>query len=157
MNHGARLGGQRGELTLGGWALVFVAVSICVWVPYTFLTKNKPPAKDPNLVAIDKATDTSAEVTLTDAVEVAQTWLATNGSLVGFTPAAATAQEPDTRWDASPKAESGRISIRGATDSSVVLVTKGAGPLCVAVNANGAATYGHVDAQAASQCAGAAW
>jgi hypothetical protein len=157
MDHGARLGGQRGELTLGGWALVFVAVSICVWVPYAFLTHGKPAAKDPNLVAIDKATDTSAEVTLTDAAEVAQTWYATNGSLAGFTPLAATAQEPSTMWDASLKAEKGRISIRGATDSSVVLVTKGSGPLCVAVNANGTLTYGHVDAQSASQCTGAAW
>lgn len=157
MDRRSRLGGERGELSLGGWALVFVAVSICVWVPYTFLTRHKPPAKDPNLVAIDKATDTSAEVTLTDAVEVAQTWQATNGSLAGFTPAAATAQEPETRWDASPTAETGRVSVRDATDASVVLVTKGAGPLCVAVNANGVVTYGHVDAQSASQCTGAAW
>jgi hypothetical protein len=157
MDHGSRIGGERGELSLGGWALVFVAVSICVWVPYTFLTKHKAPAKDPNLVAIDKATDTSAEVTLTDAVEVAQTWLATNGSLAGFTPAAATTQEPQTSWDASARAETDHVSIRDATDSSVVLVTKGAGPLCVTVNPSGAVTYGHVDAQSASQCTGAAW
>jgi len=157
MDHGTRLGGQRGELSLGGWALVFVAVSICVWVPYTFLTKHKPPAKDPNLVAIDKATDTSAQVTLTDAAEVAQTWSATTGSLAGFTPAAATAQEPQTMWDASPKAETGHVSIRDASAGSVVLVTKGAGPLCVAVSASGVVTYGHVDAQSASRCAGAAW
>ena len=149
-------GQERGELSLTGWAVVFVVVAICVWVPYSLISRHHKPAPDQNVEAIDKATDTSAEVTLTDAVEVAQTWYATNASLAGFTPAAATAQEPDTHWGASPTAEAGKVSIRGATTDSVVLVTKGAGPLCIAIN-GGRVTYGHVDAVSATQCAGSGW
>jgi hypothetical protein len=148
---------ERGELSLTGWAGVFVVVAILVWVPYMMLTRHRPPPVDQNIAAIDRAEDTSAEVTLTDAVEVAQTWYASNGTLQGFTPAVATAQEPDTHWDASPTAESGAISIHGADATSVVLVTKGAGPLCIAVNATGTVTYGHVDASSAAECTGAAW
>jgi hypothetical protein len=148
---------ERGELSLTGWAGVFIVVAILVWVPYSLLTRHRPPPVDQNLLAIDKTKDTSAEVTLTDAVEVAQTWYASNGTLLGFTPAAAIAQEPDTRWNASTTATSGVISIRGADATSVVLVTKGAGPLCIAVNSTGAVTYGHVNATSAAECTGAAW
>jgi hypothetical protein len=149
---------ERGELSLSGWAGVFVAVAILVWVPYSLLTRHRPPPVDQNILAINKAKDTSAEVTLTDAAEVAQTWYEASGSLAGFTPAVATAQAPQTHWDASAKAEIGSISIRGANATSVVLVTKGGtGPLCIAVNTTGKVTYGHVDAAGAAECAGAAW
>jgi hypothetical protein len=150
------LRGEPGELSLTGWGLVFILVAILVWVPYSLLTRHHPPAKDQNLAAIDQATDASAQVTLTGALEVAQTWFTTNGSLQGFTAATATAEEPATHWDASPTAEAGHVSIRGADATSVVLVTKGAGPLCVALNA-GRVTYGHVDATSATQCTGAGW
>jgi hypothetical protein len=148
---------ERGELSLTGWAGVFVVVAILVWVPYSLLTRHRAPPVDQNVLAIDKAKDTSAEVTLTDAAEVAQTWYEGSGSLQGFTPATATAQEPQTHWNASPTALVGSISIRGADATSVVLVTKGSGPLCIAVNTTGKVTYGHVDAANAVQCAGASW
>jgi hypothetical protein len=152
-----RLSSERGELSLTGWAGVFVVVAICVWIPYSLLTRHRPPPVDQNILAIDKAKDTSAEVTLTDAAEVAQTWYEGTGTLQGFTVAVATIQEPNTHWSSSPTPQSGVISIRGATPTSVVLVTKGGGTLCLAVNATGQVTYGHVNAMTAAECAGAAW
>jgi hypothetical protein len=148
---------ERGELSLTGWFGVFVVVAILVWVPYSIMTRHRPPPVDQNLLAIDKAKDTSAEVTLTDAVEVAQTWYATTGSLQGFTVATATAQEPNTHWSGSTTAQSGIVSIRGADADSVALVTRGATPLCIAVSSSGRVTYGHVNAMNAADCTGAAW
>lgn len=144
-------------MSLVGWVVILVVVGALVAVPYVFMMRGETDGAKTAVDAASRASDVGAETTLTDALRVAQTWYATNGSLQGFGPAQAATEEPQTPWDASPTAEVGHVSIRGADASSVVLVTMGSsGPLCVSLS-SGRAGYGHVDAANASQCAGVSW
>jgi hypothetical protein len=149
--------GERGELSLVGWGVVLVVVGVLVAIPYTLLGRHEADTAEQGIQAIGKANDVSAEASLTNAMQGAKVWLAEQGSLVGYGVTQATDFDPQTKYDASATAEAGVVSIRGASPSSVVLVTKGGtGALCAALT-DGAVTYGRVDAGSAAQCTGTSW
>jgi hypothetical protein len=152
-----RLGEQRGELGVIGWVVVLAVVGALVAIPYVFMTKQEANDAQTAVGAASRASDVAAETSLTDAIRVPQTLFVSDGSLTGFSPQQAAAEEPQIRWGSTPTAVAGTISIRGADASSVALVTLGAtGPLCIAFD-GGVVTYGHADAANASECAGTSW
>src|SRR4029077_18031402 len=147
--------GERGELSLVGWGVVLVVVGVLVAIPYNLLGRHEADTAEQGIQAIGQASDVSAEASLTNALQGAKVWLAEQGSLVGYGVTQATHLDPQAKYDTSETAEAGVVSIRGATPSSIVLVTKGGtGALCAALS-DGAVTYGRVDAGSATQCAGA--
>lgn len=149
--------GERGELSLVGWGVVLVVVGVLVAIPYTLLGRHEADTAEQGIQAIGKANDVSAEASLTNAMQGAKVWLAEQGSLVGYGVTQATDFDPQTKYDTSATAEAGVVSIRGATPTSIVLVTKGGtGALCAALT-DGAVTYGRVDAGSATQCTGTGW
>ena len=148
---------ERGELSLVGWGVVLVVVGVLVAILYTLLGRNQADTAEQGITAIGQANDVSAESSLTNALQGAKVWLAEQGSLVGYGVTQATDFDPQTKYDTSATAEAGVVSIRGASPTSIVLVTKGGtGALCAALT-NGAVTYGRVDAGSATQCSGTGW
>jgi hypothetical protein len=157
MERAIRFRGERGELSLVGWAVVLFVVGSLVAIPYVFMTRKEAETAQTGIDAIGRANDTSAQLSLKNALVGAQTWYAEQGTLMGYGVAQATQFDPQARFDASGVATAGSVSIRGVGPATVVFVTKGgAGPLCAALNA-GSVTYGNVDAASATQCSGTGW
>jgi hypothetical protein len=164
--------GERGEISLGLVAVMAIIVGAVWAVPMVFLQHEEAdraadliggsaahaPAGGAGAATapadpVGASNDVRAQADLANAVVVAQTYFAENGSLGGFTPQVASGLEPSITFTAGA-ASSGAVSIRGVTATSVVLVTTTArGPLCAAVD-SGAVSRGRVDAQSPAQCAG---
>lgn len=140
-----------------GWIVAFVVLGAVVAVPYVYLGRSEVKQAQQGLGAVSQANDAQAETLLMTAVQGAQVFFTEQGSLAGYGPAQVTAFDTSTPVDASSTATVGRVSIRGADATSVVLVTKGgSGPLCVGLTA-GVLSFGHIDAPNAAQCTGTAW
>jgi len=151
------LRGERGELSVVGWAVILVVVGSLVAIPYVFMARKEADTARTGIDAIGQANDAAAQLQLKNALVGAQTWYAEQGTLEGFSAAQATAFDPQTPYDENGAATTGRVSVRGVGADTVVFVTKGgAGPLCAALNA-GSVTYGSVDAASALQCSGTGW
>lgn len=92
-------------------------------------------------------------VDLNAAAVAVSTYLAENGSLDGFNAGAAGGMEPAIKWVDGGSAQSGVVSIRGASGSDVVLVTLDAtgNPQCLAF-VGGAKSMGSTDAQSPADC-----
>jgi hypothetical protein len=92
-------------------------------------------------------------VDLNAAAVAVSTYLAENGSLGGFNAGAAGGLEPAIKWADGGSAQSGVVSIRGASGTEVVLVTLDATgePQCLAF-VGGARSTGSADAQTPADC-----
>jgi hypothetical protein len=147
---------ELGEVGTFGWVVILLVVGALVAVPYVFMTRQEANDAQTAVAAGGRANDVAAQADLVNATTVAQAWFATNGTLQGFSPTEAAAQEPSIVWDAAA-AQPGHVSVRGADATSVVLVTLGAGgPLCVGI-IDGAVTRGRADAATAAQCTDQGW
>jgi hypothetical protein len=152
-----RIREQRGEVGMAGWVVITVILGSLAAIPFVLMMRSEGAADETAVAQIPKATDVQAETMLTDAIRGAQTAFAEQQTLVGYGPSQAAEFDPQTRYDASPTAETGIVSIRGGSATGVVMVTKGGtGPLCIAMNA-GVVSYGHADAASGAQCAGTEW
>ncbi len=105
---------------------------------------------------------TEARVDLRNALVAAETHYTDRASYAGFTPAVASSIEPSLTYNTSTTAVSGAVSIRDLSPTTVLLVT--AAPdgsvWCIANDqTSGTTSYGTVDAQSVSECAGgdSAW
>ncbi len=164
--------GERGEIGLWLVAVMAIIVAVVWAVPMVFLQHEEADraadlvgasaAQAPGdgagaatapLDPVGASNDVGAQADLSNALVVAQTYFAENGSFDGFTPQVASGLEPSITFTTGP-ASPGAVSIRGVTSTTAVMVTATArGPLCAAVDA-GAVSRGRVDAQSPAQCTG---
>jgi hypothetical protein len=109
--------------------------------------------QDVNQIA--PAQDTAAESALQSAAIAAKTASAETGSYAGLTAAVAAQTEPSIQWTDGAPASVGQVSIRGASASGVVLVTKAdsGDVLCMGLTPTGQ-TQGKQDATSAAACTG---
>ena len=100
-----------------------------------------------------EAANVGSQVDLVQASLAATTYMAENGSFDGFNASLAAGLEPSVRWADGGAAQTGIISIRGASGMSVVLVTLDAtgNPTCLAF-INGVKQTGNTDAQTPADC-----
>ncbi len=144
---------ERGATSLWVVALVALVAGGIAVIPFVAAGRREAQHGQQAVAQIDKAKDVSAEVTLRSALQSAAAYFAEHGSYQGFDPNYASQFDPSVRYSAGAAAP-GVISIRDATPTSVVLVTKsGSGYLCAGQN-TGVVTYGRVDAQSAAGCTG---
>jgi hypothetical protein len=109
--------------------------------------------QDVNQIA--PAQDTAAETTLQDAATAAKTASAESGSYAGLTAAVAAQTEPSVQWTDGAPAAVGQVSIRAASATGVVLVTKAdsGNILCIGLTPTGQ-SEGKQDATSAAGCTG---
>lgn len=133
--------------------LVLVAGVIAA-TGFVLVGRSQTDAAKGDLQQIDTARSAEAQSTLDAAIQTAQLYFSEEGTFVGFTPEAATAREPSIAWNAGP-ATVDHVSIRGASDTGVALVTSTAPGTFACVAADGpAVTYGTQDAMAPGACTG---
>lgn len=108
----------------------------------------------------DTASGIGGHLQLQQASAAASLYFGTNGTYVGFNAAAGESTEPAIQWMDGGTATNGAVSIRGATPTSVVLVTSDAGVTvngstisCLGLN-SGIESKGSQDAQNAAGCSG---
>jgi hypothetical protein len=144
---------ERGEMSLGPVVAVVLLVGILATLPIFLMVDRQERALDAGLEAASSAKDLSAQNVLRDAMTGAQVYFAERGSYVGFTAEVAAQYEPSSDFTTGAAAP-GRVSIRGISDTTIVMVTKsGSGALCVAATYD-VVSYGRVDATSASSCSG---
>ena len=107
-----------------------------------------------DLQAAGEAEDTAATANLQTGAVAASGYYAENASYVGFNAAAAEGIEPALQWTDGAPAQ-GQISIRGASQTGVVLVTmsQSGTPMCLAWSL-GQQSMGKVDASTPDACTG---
>ena len=133
--------------------LVLVAGVIAA-TGFVLVGRSQTDAAKGDLQQIHTARSAEAQSTLAAAIQTAQLYFSEEGTFVGFTPEAAIAREPSIAWNAGP-ATVNQVSIRGASDTGVALVTSTAPGTFACVAADGpAVTYGTQDATAPSACTG---
>ena len=138
MSDGSR--SQRGEIQITTWAIVAV-VAVLAAVPFMLMARHETSSTQEAVDQIDTAKDASAKLLLANAIQNAEVYFAENGSLAGYGPDVARSFDPSAVYTTGPAAKD-QVSIRGASATSIVMVTLGgSGPFCAAVNAN-VVTYG---------------
>jgi len=102
-----------------------------------------------------QAQDVQVQADLRQASSVAHIHFAENGTLDTFNASAATQTEPSAQWSDGGPASEGRISIRGASETTVALVSRSSSGTvyCIGVQ-DPADSLGKVDAQSAGDCTG---
>jgi hypothetical protein len=121
---------------------------------FVLVGRSQTDAAKGDLQQIDTARSAEAQSTLAAAIQTAQLYFSEEGTFVGFTPAAAAAREPSIAWNAGP-ATVDHVSIRGASETGVALVTSTAPGTFACAAADGpAVTYGTQDASSPSACTG---
>ena len=135
---------------------IVVAAGLAVGFPLWMLTRGAEQPGESAGAGVSQAEDLRADALLVGAIGVAHSYFASNGSFEGFTPQVASQLEPSYTWTADPTASPAAVSIRGATATSVVLVTQGGSgrPLCLATE-GGEIWRGTTDARSAADCTGA--
>jgi hypothetical protein len=104
---------------------------------------------------VGAAADVSTQSDLSVAIGVAANYFVDSGTYVGFTASEAARDEPSLRYSDGGAAQVGVVSIRGATQTTVVLVERSAsGQVFCEANTGGQAVMGRTDAQTAESCTG---
>ena len=104
---------------------------------------------------IQQANAVGGQVALDQAMRAAMSWYAENGSFAGFGPEQAANYDPSTSYNTSTTAVEGQVSIRVASPTAVVLVTRdgSGGVACKAYDGvTGATTSGSTDAASIEEC-----
>jgi len=144
---------ERGEMSLGPVVAMVLLVGILATLPIFLMVDRQERALDSGLQAASAAEDLSAQNVLRNAMTGAQVYFADRGSFVGFSPDVAAQYEPSSDFTTGAAAP-GLVSIRGVSDTTIVMVTEsGAGALCIAATYD-AVSYGRIDATSASSCSG---
>ena len=148
------MGYERGETSLTTIVLAVLVLGAVTAAPLLLMGRQQEKAVDSGLGAISQANDVAAQADLRTAIRAAQVYYAEGGSYSGFGPDAASEYEPSITFT-SGAATRGAVSIRGASVTSVVMVTESPSGdvLCVAANMD-AMSFGRKDAQTASACTG---
>ena len=134
---------ERGEVSLGPLVAMMLLAGVIATLPIFLIADRR-----------EHALEASEQTDLRNAMSGAQLYFVDRGSFSGFTPQVAEQYEPSAAFTTGASAP-GRISIRGVTDSTIVMVTEsGSGAvLCVAAT-HDLVTYGRVDTSTASSCFG---
>lgn len=133
-------------------ATILVIAALALGFPVWVLTRGADQTARTAATGLEQAKGVRADALLIGAAGVAHSYLASNGSFEGFSPAAAGQLDPAFAWNADPTASPGAVSIRGVTATSLVLVTQGSGrPLCLAIE-SGSTWRGATDAASAADC-----
>jgi len=112
------------------------------------------PGTKQGLETVGGAQDVEVQAKLRQAAAAAHVYEAENGTLSGFNASAAAQIEPSVTWTDGP-ASAGQVSIRGATEADVALVSMSSSGqvYCIGVKAP-VDSLGKVDAVSAAQCTG---
>lgn len=133
--------------------VVALVAGLIAAVPFALLSRGESQRGRQAIDVANQASDVQAEALLQSALAASSTYLAENGTLLGFGPQIAAAYDPAVLYTTG-QATAGTVSIRGVTAAGVVFVTRGgAGVLCAAQDAT-SVSYGRQDAQMAAACAG---
>lgn len=133
----------------------FVFVLLLAVVALSACHTGTTPETQNALNAISTAEDTAATTYLETAAVTASVYVASNGSYGGFSAEVARGFEPSIQWADGGTPRVGGVSIRGVTDTGLVLVTgsESGQPLCLGVAA-ATQSKGQVDAQTPEDCTG---
>jgi len=103
-----------------------------------------------------QAQDTKAQSDLRNALVAAKVHLTDSHTYRGFTPLAANKLEPSLPFNSALRARVGQVSIRVATKTAILLVTRSASGkvFCIAQRAGGEIAYGRRDARTLAACRG---
>lgn len=143
---------ERGEGGLGVAVGLVLVAGIIAAAGFLLVGRSQTDEAKRDLQQIDTARSAEAQSTLAAAIQTAQLYFSEEGTFVGFTPEVATAREPSIAWNAGP-ATVNQVSIRGASETGVALVTSTAPGAFACVAADGpAVTYGTQDAAAPAAC-----
>jgi hypothetical protein len=114
------------------------------------------PAATPATGPAAQAQDDSAQSDLRNALIAARMYFVDGSTYVGFSPQEAAGVEPGLRWSTSATAMQGQVSIREATATSILLVTRSASGriFCMGEVVGSATAYGKTDARSVSDCRG---
>jgi hypothetical protein len=118
--------------------------------------QSTPKLSPMELKALRASQNRKAQTDLRNALAAAKVHFTDAGSYGGFTPTAANKLEPSVAFNGAAKAQIGQVSIRVATKSAILLVTRSAtGKVyCIADRAGGRTTYGTRDAPTVAACTG---
>lgn len=149
-----RLRGERGGLSLGLVVGGLVAGALLA-IPLVLMSRTQAERGEEAIGQLGMARDAAARVELDTAMRAAQAYYAENGTFEGYGPEVAASYDPSIRYNSSPAAVEGEVSIRGVTATSLVLVTRSPSgtPLCAAAISE-AVTYAQVDAVTPFECLG---
>jgi hypothetical protein len=137
------------------WLLMIVALiaGALVVVPFALAGRQEAGHDRQAIEQWNKARDLRAQARLRTAVRGASSYLAENGTLDGFDPEHASSFDPSIRYTSAAPTPS-TVSIRGVSQTSVVLVTStGSAYLCVALS-GGVVSFGRTNAMTAGDCTG---
>jgi hypothetical protein len=143
---------ERGASVVGLAAGVIVAAAL-VAIPLVLMARSQQERTEDALGALERAEGVAADASLEMAVRAASAYFAEHGSYAGLAARTASALEPGVRWNDADTAVPGEVSVRAASDRSVVLVTVDAGghPACAAL-LGGAIVRGRRDAPSPEAC-----
>ncbi len=146
----------RNELGATSFLLLMIVALMAgalVVVPFALAGHEEASHDQEAIAQIERAREVSAQATLQTAVRGAGAYFAENATFEGFDPEQASLFDPSVRYTSGAPTASA-VSIRGVTQTSVVLVTStGSAYLCAAMNA-GVVSYGRTDAATAAACTG---
>lgn len=137
------------------WFLMIVALvaGALVVVPFALAGHEEASHDQEAIAQIERARELSAQATLQTAVRGASAYFTENATFEGFDAEQASSFDPSIRYTSGAPTASA-VSIRGVTQTSVVLVTStGSEYLCAAMS-DGVVSYGRANAATAAACTG---
>jgi hypothetical protein len=146
---------QRGSSSTLVVLTVAVVAGALLATPLVLMARQQGDRAEDALDEVDRAQEFLVRSRLDAALRAAEIYHANTGTFAGFDASAAAELDPEIRFTRSQALVPGEITIRVATDGSVLLVTASptGAPLC-ASSIRGTVTYGRVDAMRPEDCTG---